>query len=94
MATPTVRHPVDGQVSDLVALIRNATDIIESTYLESSSPIIPSLNSLDPHPLDSAVSVRIRDAVQLLEGACAQLCSTLARPSHTILNVRLNLSCL
>ncbi|KAG6886333.1 hypothetical protein C0992_004512, partial [Termitomyces sp. T32_za158] len=72
MASPAVRLPADGQVSDLVALIRNATDIIESQYLESSLPTIPSLNSLAPHPLDSAISSVLTSAVQLLEGACAQ----------------------
>ncbi|KAG6875636.1 hypothetical protein C0993_008221, partial [Termitomyces sp. T159_Od127] len=87
MASPTVRLPTDGQVSDLVALIRNAANIIESNYLGSSLPTIPSLDSLDPHPLDSSISsAQIKDAVQLLEGACAHLCSILARPSHTLLN--------
>ncbi|KAG6901385.1 hypothetical protein C0995_012649 [Termitomyces sp. Mi166 len=87
MAPPPTLPRADGQISDLIELIKNATNIIESHYLNSSRPSIPSLDSLISHPLDSVSSPpQLRDAVQLLEGACAQLCATLARPSHTILN--------
>ncbi|KAG6860495.1 hypothetical protein C0995_010532 [Termitomyces sp. Mi166 len=87
MAPPTQPHP-DAHISELVSLIKNATNIIQSHYLKSSLPTIPSLNNLAPHPLDSTISPpQLRDAAKLLEGACTQLCATLARPSHTILNI-------
>lgn len=87
MAPPMHFH-THGQIFDLVALIKNATSTIESYYLDSSLPIIPSLDSLVTHPLDSAIAPpQFRNAVQVLEGACTQLCATLARPSHTIVNV-------
>lgn len=79
-----------GQISDLIALVQNATSVIESCFLNSSLPTVPSLDSLVPHPLDSAISSpQLRNAVQVLEGACTQLCATLTRPSHTIVNVGL-----
>ncbi|KAG5328219.1 hypothetical protein C0989_010791, partial [Termitomyces sp. Mn162] len=77
----------DGQISALVALIKDTANTIESYCKNSSLPPIPSLDSSDSHPLDSAfTSAPLGDAVRVLEGACAQLCATLARPSHTVLN--------
>jgi len=79
----------DGSVSALVALIVGATKSIEAEYAKSSSPSVPSLDDLTPHPLDSQISsAASRQATQILEGACAQLCATVARPQHTISNVR------
>ncbi|KAG6844999.1 hypothetical protein H0H87_001771 [Tephrocybe sp. NHM501043] len=83
--------PANGRVADLVALITSAAKIIESHYSQSSIPNVPSLDDLTPHPLDSAISPpELREAVQTLEGACAQLSATVARPSHTILNACLS----
>ncbi|KAG6811118.1 hypothetical protein H0H92_008918 [Tricholoma furcatifolium] len=76
--------PTTGEVSDLVALIIQAAKIIESHYSSS----IPSLNDLSSHPIDSTPSPpELRNAVQLLEGACAQLSATVARPAHVVLNI-------
>ena len=78
-----------GSVSALVALIVGAAKSIEVEYAKSSTPSVPSLDDLTPHPLDSQVSSSaLRQATQILEGACAQLCATVARPQHTISNVR------
>ncbi|KAG5334648.1 hypothetical protein C0989_003267, partial [Termitomyces sp. Mn162] len=71
------------QISALVALIKEAANTIESHFTDSSRF---SLDSLDSHALDTVVSPPLNDAVHILEGACAQLCATLARPSHTLLN--------
>ncbi|KAH0584806.1 hypothetical protein H2248_008085 [Termitomyces sp. 'cryptogamus'] len=72
------------QISALVALIKETADTIDSHFTDSS---LLSLNSLDSHALDAAISIPpLNDAVHILEGACAQLCATLARPSHTVLN--------
>lgn len=77
-----------GHVSSLVSLISNAVKVIEAQYAKSSKPFVPSLNDTSPHPLDSDVpSLELGAAIQTLEGACAQLCATVARPDHTVLNV-------
>ena len=77
-----------GSVSALVALIVSAAKSIEAEYAKSSVPSVPSLDDLAPHPLDSQVPPpALIQATQILEGACAQLCATVARPKHTIANV-------
>ncbi|KAG6818997.1 hypothetical protein H0H93_016517 [Arthromyces matolae] len=78
---------VNGGVPELVSLIVNAANMIQSHYSKSTVPVIPSLDDTAPHPLDSAIShPELRDAISTLEGACAQLCATVARPNHTVLN--------
>ena len=78
-----------GQVFALVKLISDASKIVEAHYLKSSKPYVPSLDDTEPHPLDKQLAEKeLRIAVQTIEGACAQLSATVARPSHTILNVR------
>ena len=75
-------------VPALVALIVSAAKNIEAEYAKSSIPSVPSLDDLTPHPMDSAVpSAALRQATQTLEGACTQLCATVARPQHTVVNV-------
>ena len=77
-----------GNVSALVALIVSAAKSIEAEYAKSSTPFVPSLDDLTPHPLDSqASSAALRQATQILEGACNQLCATVALPRNTIINV-------
>ncbi|GLB39351.1 putative S-adenosyl-L-methionine-dependent methyltransferase [Lyophyllum shimeji] len=77
----------NGQVPALVALITNAAKVIEAHYSKSAKPFVPSLDDVTPHPLDSEMtSPGLREAVQILEGACAQLSATVARPNHTMLN--------
>ncbi|KAG6919697.1 hypothetical protein DXG01_002643 [Tephrocybe rancida] len=64
-----------------------ASNLVEAEFERSEQPYVPSLDDLNPHPFDTAVySLELRNAVQILEGACAQLCATVARPSHTMLN--------
>ena len=78
-----------GQVSALVKLISDASKIVEAHYVKSSKPYVPSLDDTEPHPLDKQLAEKeLRTAVQTIEGACAQLSVTVARPNHTILNVR------
>ncbi|TFK39899.1 S-adenosyl-L-methionine-dependent methyltransferase [Crucibulum laeve] len=73
-------------LSALVSLISDATKVIEAEYQRDPHGI-PSLEDLGPHPFDTAVySTAMRNAIQVLEGACAQLCATVGRPSHTMLN--------
>ncbi|KAF9449478.1 S-adenosyl-L-methionine-dependent methyltransferase [Macrolepiota fuliginosa MF-IS2] len=75
-------------ISSLVAIIASAAGDIESYYKTSTSkPGVPSLDDTDPHPLDNAIyPPTVRHAVQVLEGACAQLCATVASPGSTLLN--------
>ena len=77
-----------GNVSALVALIVSAAKSIEEEYAKSSTPFVPSLDDLTSHPLDSQVpSAALRQATQILESACTQLCATVALPQYTIKNV-------
>ncbi|KAL4080473.1 S-adenosyl-L-methionine-dependent methyltransferase [Scleroderma citrinum] len=49
---------------------------------------IPTINSTEFHPLDSAIdTVELKKAIRLLEGTCQQLCASLAPPQHTIVNL-------
>lgn len=80
--------PAHGQLSTLVALIAEATKTVETHFSRSSKPYVPSLDDIEPHPLDiMSDSMELRLAIQTIEGACAQLIATVARPSHTIFNV-------
>ncbi|KAF8058207.1 S-adenosyl-L-methionine-dependent methyltransferase [Lyophyllum atratum] len=75
------------QLASLVSLISEAAKVVEAEFHRSGSSGVPSLDDLEPHPLDTEVySEEMRNTVQILEGACAQLCATVARPSHTMLN--------
>jgi hypothetical protein len=77
-----------GQISSLVSLISNAAKVIEAQYAKSSKPFVPSLDDTKPHPFDLQIpSSELKAAIQTLEGACAQLCATVARPDHAVLNV-------
>jgi len=78
-----------GQISALTKLISEAGKIVEAHYVKTPKPYVPSLDDTEPHPLDGQlIKEELRTAVQTIEGACAQLSATVARPTHTILNVR------
>ncbi|KAK0215218.1 S-adenosyl-L-methionine-dependent methyltransferase [Armillaria nabsnona] len=75
------------QLSQLVSLITNATKFVEDAFAETAKPDVPSLDDTTPHPLDSQIlSLEMREAIQTIEGACAQLCALVARPNRTVLN--------
>ncbi|KIK67744.1 hypothetical protein GYMLUDRAFT_36509 [Collybiopsis luxurians FD-317 M1] len=74
------------QIEALVGLIQQAAQDALAEY-EKSGADAPTLDSVDPHPLDSASdTIALKRIIKKLEGACDQLCSTLAPPAHTILN--------
>jgi len=76
-----------GQISALAKLISDASKVVEAHFAKSSKPYVPSLDDTEPHPIDKQLAGKeLRTAVQTIEGACAQLSATVARPSHTILN--------
>ncbi|KAK0501920.1 S-adenosyl-L-methionine-dependent methyltransferase [Armillaria luteobubalina] len=75
------------QLSQLISLIANATKLVEDTFAEAAGPNVPSLDDTTPHPLDGQVlSLEMREAIQTIEGACAQLCALVARSNRTMLN--------
>ncbi|KAF8194080.1 O-methyltransferase-domain-containing protein [Pholiota molesta] len=77
----------NGQLSSLVKLISEASQTVEAHFAKSSKPYVPSLDDVEPHPLDLVSdSMELRTAIQTIEGACAQLIATVLRPSHTIMN--------
>lgn len=79
--------PAKSEISSLVSLITEAAHNIES-YYRANGENTPSLDDSRPHPLDNVpYPPDIRNAVQTIEGACLQLCATVAHPGHTILNV-------
>ena len=73
-------------VRKLVALISAAAEDAMKAY-EAGGCDIPSLNQYEETaiPKDSSV---LMSALRVLEGACAQLCATLAPPVITITTVR------
>ncbi|KAH6899452.1 O-methyltransferase-domain-containing protein [Coprinopsis sp. MPI-PUGE-AT-0042] len=77
----------DGALSALVALIADATKIVESHYKATSKPYVPSLDDTEPHPLDSQIyPAELRQAVQTIEAACSQLSATVSKPSRAVVN--------
>jgi len=55
---------------------------------EKAGDDVPFIDSTGPHPLDDALDqVVLKSALRTLEGACAQLCTSLAPPSHTANNL-------
>ena len=83
-----------GQISALAKLISDASKVVEAHFAKSSKPYVPSLDDTEPHPIDKQLAGKeLRAAVQTIEGACAQLSATVARPSHTIINVLGLISC-
>ncbi len=81
-------------VQALLKIIQNAATEALQEY-EKAGAEVPSLDSTSPHPLDSSLeNLTLKKAVRTLEGACEQLCSTLAPPAHTLFNVRSPIPCL
>ncbi|KAH6873689.1 O-methyltransferase-domain-containing protein [Coprinopsis sp. MPI-PUGE-AT-0042] len=77
----------DGALSALVALIADATKIVEAHYKATSEPYVPSLDDTEPHPLDSQIyPAELRQAVQTIEAACSQLSATVSKPSRAVVN--------
>uniref|UniRef100_A0A8H7XSW0 Uncharacterized protein n=1 Tax=Psilocybe cubensis TaxID=181762 RepID=A0A8H7XSW0_PSICU len=74
------------QVDSLLAIIKEAAYNALDEYETYGTPA-PNLDSLEPHPLDVADDkLRLKKIISKLEGACDQLCTILAPPSHTVMN--------
>jgi len=89
LLSQTLMSRTPTSISSLVSLIADASHSLESYYTaHPTEPHVPSLDDTEPHPLDNMFYPSdVREAAQTLEGACAQLCATLLRPSHFVLNV-------
>ncbi|KAK0234213.1 S-adenosyl-L-methionine-dependent methyltransferase [Armillaria fumosa] len=75
------------QLSQLVSLIADATKFVEESFAKTTEPNVPSLDDTALHPLDDQVSsLEMKEAIQTIEGACAQLCTLVARPNRTMIN--------
>jgi hypothetical protein len=87
MTTPAPLESGRANVDALLALITSATKDATAIY-EATGAGVPSPNSHVSHPLDFAPdALALKKAIRVLEGACEQLCATLAQPMHTIANV-------
>ncbi|KAF9228371.1 S-adenosyl-L-methionine-dependent methyltransferase [Gyrodon lividus] len=75
------------KLESLVSLINSAAQEAIAMY-ETAGGYVPSIDSTEPHPLDEAIDqVALKSTIRTLEGACAQLCTTLAPPSHSAINL-------
>lgn len=75
------------QVEALLSIIKEATYNALEQY-ETTGVLTPVLDSTEGHPLDQVDdNIALKKIISKLEGACEQLCTTLAPPSHTIMNV-------
>jgi hypothetical protein len=73
------------EVESLLQLIASSAQDALSEYKKAGKGI-PSLDTA--HPLDSSrPEPALKKIIRTLEGACEQLCSTLAHPGHTMGNV-------
>jgi hypothetical protein len=68
----------------LLALLNSAAQDAIAEYQRTGD--VPSKESV--HPRDSQhPATALKNALRILEGACDQLCTTLAPPTHTLLSV-------
>ncbi|EGN93498.1 hypothetical protein SERLA73DRAFT_64041 [Serpula lacrymans var. lacrymans S7.3] len=71
------------ELQGLLALINSSANEAIAEY-DKAGQEVPTLDSTLSHPLDTALdSLALKKAIRVLEGACQQLCATLAPPQHT-----------
>lgn len=76
------------QLDALVSLITSSVERVKDEYKRLGYDA-PDLHSVEPHPLDgSQPSLELKQAMQTIEGACAQLSVLVTPPQHTVTNVR------
>ncbi|KAG6329568.1 hypothetical protein ID866_9521 [Astraeus odoratus] len=70
----------EAQLEALLDIINSSARQAMAEYKKRGNGV-PTINSTEFHPLDSAAdTVALRKALRLLEGACQQLCASLAPP--------------
>jgi hypothetical protein len=72
----------------LLGLISSSLEEVISGY-HAAGRGIPPLESVQPGLFDlpEETPLHLTKAVQVIEGACAQLCASIAPPGHTVVNV-------
>ena len=79
----------EAQLETLLEIINTSARQAIAEYKKGGNDV-PTINSTEFHPLDTSTeTVTLRKAVRLLEGACQQLCASLAPPQRTVVNVSL-----
>lgn len=75
------------EVKALLSIINKATQDALLAYAESGE-VVPPLSSTDERSvLSMANNLALKRAIRILEGACEQLCATLAPPGQSIIDV-------
>ncbi|KAH7908402.1 O-methyltransferase-domain-containing protein [Hygrophoropsis aurantiaca] len=75
------------KIEALLKMVNSAAQEAMTLY-EKAGGDVPAIDSTGPHPLDDAIdTVALKSAIRTLEGACGQICTTLAPPSHTAINL-------
>ncbi|KIJ64097.1 hypothetical protein HYDPIDRAFT_28987 [Hydnomerulius pinastri MD-312] len=76
----------EAQLEALLQIINTSARQAIAEYKKGGNDA-PTINSTEFHPIDFATdTVALKKAVRLLEGACQQLCASLAPPQHTVIN--------
>ncbi|KAG6372999.1 S-adenosyl-L-methionine-dependent methyltransferase [Boletus reticuloceps] len=76
----------EAQLEALLEIINTSARQAITEYKKGGNEV-PTLESKTYHPIDFANdTVALKKAVRLLEGACQQLCASLAPPQHTVHN--------
>ncbi|KAH7923036.1 S-adenosyl-L-methionine-dependent methyltransferase [Leucogyrophana mollusca] len=76
----------EAQLEALLEIINTSARQAIAEYKNRGNSV-PTLDATEFHPLDfQEDTVALKKAVRLLEGACQQLCATLAPPQHTVIN--------
>ncbi|KIJ64096.1 hypothetical protein HYDPIDRAFT_168169 [Hydnomerulius pinastri MD-312] len=80
----------EAQLEALLEIINtSARQAIAEYKKHGNGADVPTIQSTTFHPLDfKEDTVVLKKAVRLLEGACQQLCASLAPPQHTVINCR------
>ncbi|KAG8221630.1 S-adenosyl-L-methionine-dependent methyltransferase [Butyriboletus roseoflavus] len=77
----------EAQLEALLEIINTSARQAIAEYKKGGSNDVPTIHSKAYHPIDLATdTVALKKAVRLLEGACQQLCASLAPPQHTLQN--------
>ncbi|KAF9245410.1 S-adenosyl-L-methionine-dependent methyltransferase [Melanogaster broomeanus] len=77
----------EAQLEALLEIINTSARQAIAEYKKGGNHV-PTIHSKTFHPIDFATNtLALRRAVKLLEGACQQLCASLAPPLHTITNI-------
>ena len=77
----------EAELEALLEIINTSARQAIAEYKKAGNDV-PTISSAEFHPLDSSPhNVALRKATRLLEGACQQLCASLASPQYTVLNV-------